>query len=55
LEAAAKALDNRKSAIENLIVLHGRQYYANPKIDNDNKDMINKMKNKRKKSRRMKQ
>jgi hypothetical protein len=56
LEAAAKALDNRKAAIENLIVLQGRQYYANPKIKDDNKDMINKQKNKRtQQNRKMKQ
>lgn len=51
LEAAAKALENRKSAIENLIVLQGRQYFASPKVSNDNKDMINDMATKRKKKR----
>lgn len=47
LEAAAKALDNRRSSIENLVKLHGQSYFATPKIDGDNKDMMADMKMKR--------
>ena len=49
LNAAAKALDNRKSSLEGLIVLHGRQYYAEPKVkDSDSKEAMNRMHKNRK-------
>lgn len=47
LEAAAKALDHRKSSIENLVKLHGQSYFSSPKIEDDNKDMMNEMERKK--------
>src|SRR6185369_66865 len=31
LEAAVKALDHRKKALENLVYLHGQSYFAEPR------------------------
>lgn len=44
LEAAAKALDNRKSSIESLVKLHGQSYFATPKTGGDTKERIASMK-----------
>lgn len=31
-KGAIKAIDNRKKALENLVTLHGQQYFAGPKV-----------------------
>lgn len=47
LEAASKALDHRKSSIENLVKLYGMNYFSTPKTEGDNKEAINNMKMRR--------
>ena len=47
LEAAAKALDNRKSSIESLVKLHGQSYFATPSVDDDNRNRVTDMKMRR--------
>ena len=44
LDAAAKALDHKKMAIEGLIKLHGQSYFAGPKVEENNTNTIANMK-----------
>lgn len=38
LNAAVQALDHRKHALQNLVSLHGQQYFATPKADEHGKE-----------------
>lgn len=43
LAAMVDALDHRKKSLENLVQLHGRDYFASPKVDENNRDKFNRM------------
>lgn len=47
LDAAVKALQDKRSSLENLVRLHGQNYFSTPKADVDNKGMIDDMRMKR--------
>ncbi len=47
LDAAVTALEHRKAALENLVRLHGQNYFSTPKADGDNRDMVNDMRMRR--------
>lgn len=40
LYAAVNALEHRKSALENLVKLHGQNYFSTPRADGDNKEVV---------------
>lgn len=40
MEAVVNALDHRKKALENLVRLHGQNYFSKPTADDDNKDRM---------------
>lgn len=40
LKAAVKAIDDRKSALENRVKLHGQSYWSKPNADGVSKDVI---------------
>ena len=43
LDAAVTALEHRKAALENLVRLHGQNYFSTPKASGDNKGMVDDM------------
>ncbi len=47
LDAIVTALEHRKAALENLVRLHGQNYFSTPKVQGDNKDMIDDMRMRR--------
>lgn len=47
LDAAVTALEHRKAALENLVRLHGQNYFSTPKADSDNKGMVDDMRMRR--------
>jgi hypothetical protein len=47
LDAAVTALEHRKSALENLVRLHGQNYFSTPRADGDNKGMVDDMRMRR--------
>lgn len=44
LEAAVSALEHKKRALENLVILEGRDYWAEPRAPKGHKEDIDKMK-----------
>jgi hypothetical protein len=38
LDAAVKALDHRKRALENLVFLHGQNYFSSPRANDETKE-----------------
>ena len=47
LDAAVTALEHRKAALENLVRLHGQNYFSTPKASGNNKDMVDDMRMRR--------
>lgn len=44
LQAAADALDHKKKALENLVFLHGQNYFAEPQAKPENREVMGKVK-----------
>jgi Na+-translocating ferredoxin:NAD+ oxidoreductase RnfC subunit len=47
LDAAVEALRHRKDALENLVRLHGQNYFSEPRATGDNKSMVDDMRMRR--------
>jgi len=52
--AAVVALDHRKKALENLVYLHGQNYYSQPRAKEGTKELVQDMKSQARKERKRK-